>query len=478
MIPRAARTSLGITQSTCPICRDIVPTKVVSDGNDVYFIKFCSVHGETKAFARSGVGEYLRAQHYVKAAWTPRVTAGDSTKPCPEGCGYCERHEQHLCMPIVEITNRCNLTCPVCINASGAGAESGPWDLTPDAFRHMLDALLAAEPQVDVLNFSGGEPLLHPQLLELVDMALARPEIVRVSVSTNGLELLRRPELVAALKSRNIVVSLQYDGQSDLVDILLRGRTLIEERQAIFRALCAADITTSLTMTIAGGVNDDQLPHLLKTLFAHENVVSLMIQPVAFTGRASGMRGIAHALSLPDVVRLLGEAGYAGVKSADFVPLPCSHPLCFSLAFYLMLDNGGSVALNEITDAATLLDSVANRVFFGLDADEYAKLKQMIYELWSGPSGLVPESQAVLRTLRALLRQLQTSSSTGQFEPRSVFTVAERKVKSIFIHAFQDAHTFDVARVRRCCQAYVQPDGRLIPVCVNNVLRRARTQQG
>jgi hypothetical protein len=136
-----------------------------------------------------------------------------------------------------------------------------------------------------------------------------------------------------------------------------------------------------------------------------------------------------------------------------------------------MLENGSAVSVNRLTDAATLLDSLSNRVIFGLDLDEHERLKQMIYDLWSGPAGAIPESEAVLETLRKILKTMsQTSSSC--FDPREVFTLAERRVKSIFIHAFQDAETFDLARVRRCCQAYPQPDGKLIPACVHNVLRR------
>jgi molybdenum cofactor biosynthesis enzyme MoaA len=72
----------------------------------------------------------------------------------------------------------------------------GEWDMTLAELRHLLDTLIRAERQVDVLNLSGGEPLLHPQLLAVVDEALSRPEIVRVSISTNGLALLRRPDRV------------------------------------------------------------------------------------------------------------------------------------------------------------------------------------------------------------------------------------------------------------------------------------------
>jgi uncharacterized radical SAM superfamily Fe-S cluster-containing enzyme len=136
-----------------------------------------------------------------------------------------------------------------------------------------------------------------------------------------------------------------------------------------------------------------------------------------------------------------------------------------------MLDSGGAVSISRLTDAATLMDSLSNRVVFGLDLDEHERLKQMIYNLWSGPSGAVPESKAVLETLRNILKQM-SQTCCGSFDPRQAFTLAERKVKSIFIHAFQDMETFDLARVRRCCQAYPQPDGKLIPACVHNVLGR------
>jgi uncharacterized radical SAM superfamily Fe-S cluster-containing enzyme len=152
--------------------------------------------------------------------------------------------------------------------------------------------------------------------------------------------------------------------------------------------------------------------------------------------------------------------------------MPCSHPLCFSLAFYLMLEDGRAVSVIQLADARTRMDAMANRMFFGLAESEHERLKAMIYDLWSGPAGAVPEGEAVLATLRGLLREISTGCSCGGFNARRSFTLMERRVKSIFIHAFQDADTFDLARVRRCCQAYPQPDGSLRPACVHNVLGR------
>jgi uncharacterized radical SAM superfamily Fe-S cluster-containing enzyme len=331
--------------------------------------------------------------------------------------------------------------------------------------------MIEAERQVDVLNFSGGEPLLHPQLLEIVDEALSRKEIVRVSLSTNGLRFLDEPGLLQELHNRHIVISLQFDGFDDRIYGTLRGRPLLREKLKILNMLKNLGVTTSLTMTATAGINDTQFPAMLDYLFGQEHIVCLTVQPMTFAGRGANWRSRLRRLTIPEVIRLLGEADHPAVRKEDFVPLPCSHPLCFSLAFYLMLENGSAVSVNRLTDAATLLDSLSNRVIFGLDLDEHERLKQMIYDLWSGPAGAIPESEAVLETLRKILKTMSQTSSCC-FDPREAFTLAERKVKSIFIHAFQDAETFDLARVRRCCQAYPQPDGKLIPACVHNVLRR------
>ncbi len=466
--------TLGMTQSICSRCGAIVPAKTVTDGRDVYFHKFCSEHGETRVFVRSDLEDYLRSQRYVKSAWKPETFMGDARTRCPEGCGFCERHEQHLCIPIIEITNRCDLVCPVCINASGRDTRKPfhPWDLSLEELRHLLDKTIEAERQLDVINLSGGEPLLHPQLLEMIDEALSRKEIIRVSLSTNGLRFLDEPRLLQELHKRHIVISLQFDGFEENIYKDLRGRPILREKLEILDMLKDCGITTSLTMTAAGGVNDDQFPKMLDYLFGHDHVVSLMVQPVAFVGRGANLSGKLGRLTIPDIVRLLDGAGYPAVKTEDFLPLPCSHPLCFSLAFFLMLDGGGVVSISRLTDASTLMDSLSNRVIYGLDSGEHEKLKKMIYDLWSGPLGAVPDSQAILSTLRNILREMSNPSTYCSFDARWAFTLAERKVKSIFIHSFQDGDTFDMARIRRCCQAYPQPDGKLIPACVHNVLRR------
>ena len=466
---RGSRGVLGLTSSVCPECRTLVPARVLMEDDNVYLRRYCPEHGEMTGLIWRGLEGYLSAQSFVKPAWNQRAVAGDASLPCPRGCGFCERHEQHLCLPIVEITSRCDLACPICLVDAGAD-----WCMSLDEFRAVIGSLIRAEGQVRVLNLSGGEPLLHPQLLDFVDEALSHPEIVRVSISTNGLRILRDRGLLEELRAREVVLSLQFDGFSDRVYEVLRGRPLLKQKLAILDLLGESGITTSLTMTAAGGVNDNQFGQMAELLFSSQHIVSMMIQPLSFAGRASAMKHRVPRLTIPDIIGALGAAGHAALSADDFIPLPCSHPLCFSLAFYLMTDRG-AVSLNRLVGADSLLSAVTNRVFFGLDPNEYARLKEMIYAIWSAPVAAVPDSEAALAALRAVLRELSRATAStplSGFDARRAFAVGERRVKSIFVHAFQDEETFDLTRVRRCCTAYPQPDGRIIPVCVHNILGR------
>jgi 7,8-dihydro-6-hydroxymethylpterin dimethyltransferase len=455
--------TLGITHSVCEVCRKIAPAKLVVNDSRVYLRRLCAEHGENEYLIHSDIGNYLSALRYVKPAWAPLTFSGNSRLPCPEGCGFCDRHEQHLCMPIIEITSRCNLDCPVCLVDAGKSK-----DMTVEEFDVLLNHLIEAERQIDVLNISGGEPLCHPRFLDFVDSALRHKEIVRVSISTNGLSLLENDSLLHRLADRDVIISLQFDGFDDSAYRVMRGKPLLDQKMRILDKLAERNISTSLTATVAGSINDDQLPEILKLFFSRDHIVSMMVQPLAFAGRAAAFAGRASRLTIPDIIRLLAESGHPAVEAADFIPLPCSHPLCFSLAFYLADQSKTFLSVNRLFHLDRYLDALSNRVIFGLDIEEQDRLKEIVYDLWSGPAGNAPDGAGVLKTIRSLLRELPCSC----FNPRQTFSLMERRIKSIFIHAFQDCETFDLARVRRCCNAYPQPDGRLIPACVHNVMKR------
>ncbi len=454
---------LTTTQSVCRSCRRLVPAQIFIEADAVWLEKACPEHGRQKARIYGDPQAYLKLGHFHRQASMPMAFAAKSGG-CPDSCGICPEHEQHVCLPILEITDHCNWNCPICLVTNPA---SHHW--TRAEVARVLDGLIRSEGQIDVLNLSGGEPTLNPDFRGIVEECVARKEILRVSVSTNGSVLARNRALLEFLAECRVIVSLQFDGLSDDIYLSLRGRPLLQEKLRLIEQCGELDTSMSLTTTVAHGINDDRLAEITGLLFQHDHVLSVMFQPAAYAGNATGIGRPGGAVTIPDVIAALNGAGAGSVSPEDFSPLPCSHPACFSLAFYLKLEDKRFVPIKQMVNAERYLDLIQNRALFGTDAESFERVNEAVYELWSGPAGLSPDSQKALGAIRKLLA---LATAGNGYTPQKALTVAERSVKSIFIHQFMDPETFDLSRARKCCQVYPQRDGRLIPVCVRNCLKR------
>jgi uncharacterized radical SAM superfamily Fe-S cluster-containing enzyme len=454
---------LTTTTSTCAACRRLVPARVhVRDGG-VWLLKWCPAHGPQEARVSADAEAYLGYSRFHRAGAMPHAFATAADHGCPDSCGLCPEHEQHICLPILEITDHCDLGCPICLVHNRARRH-----LTRADVAAVLDRLIPAEEQIDVLNLAGGEPTCNPHFRDIVEECLSREEIVRLSVSTNGLALLDDPALLEYLAARRVVVALQFDGLEPSAYAILRGRPLLEEKLKLIEAAGRLDLPMSLTVTVAAGTNDRHLAPILDLLFGRDHVLSVMFQPLVHAGRGARIPRGPEAITLPDVLRGIHRACGGRVHAEDFSPLPCSHPACFSLAYYLRVEGGEFLPLRRLVESDRYLDMLQNRGIPGSDPEGFAAVRDAVYDLWSGPQALAPDSRKALATARRLV---ESATCDGRFRPRLAMARVERSLKSIFVHAFMDAHTFDLARARKCCNAYPQPDGRLLPVCVRNVLR-------
>lgn len=454
---------LSMTQSVCRTCRHLVPAQIFIEDGSVWMEKACPAHGRQRARIYGDASAYLKLAHFHRKASVPLAFATKATG-CPDACGLCPEHEQHVCLPILEITNHCNWDCPICLVTN-----PGTRHWTRAQVARVLDGLIQSEGQIDVLNLSGGEPTLNPDFREIVEECAARKEILRVSVSTNGSVLVRNRDLLRFLAEQHVIVSLQFDGLSDDIYRTLRGQPLLADKLRLIDLCAELDVPMSLTATVVSGVNDHRLTGIVDLLFEHEHILSVMFQPAAYAGNAARQQRPAGAVTIPEVIASLNGAGQGMVSVDDFSPLPCSHPACFALAFYLKVEDQRFASIKQMFNAERYLDLIRNRALFGTDAESFERVTDAVYELWSGPAALSPDSQKALRAIRQLLA---AATAAGGYSPRKAFAVAEGAVKSIFIHQFMDPDTFDLSRARKCCQAYPQLDGRLIPVCVHNCLKR------
>jgi hypothetical protein len=313
--------------------------------------------------------------------------------------------------------------------------------------------------------------LLHPELPALLDAA-ARPEVARVSLNSNGLALLHRPELCDLLAERGVTVALQWDGDEAEPYRVLRGRDLRDDKRRVLDLLERRGIRTTLIVTVAAGLGERIWEAALHEFLGRPNVSALQIQPLAHVGRGAGVpHDPLRRLTIPDVVDGLCAASAGLLSRDDFSPLPCSHGACFGLSYLFRLPDGGYVPIARLFPFDDFEAAVTNTAVPSFDGQALDRLRGLIYNVWSGCDAYGCGD----RLLGALRTVFDEFNKLTRVDARALAALAERSVKVIFIHAFMDAETFDMVRAAKCCVHYAQPDGRLIPACVNNVLRRNRS---
>lgn len=153
--------------------------------------------------------------------------------------------------PIVvwNITQNCNLSCLHCY--ANATLARNSREITTEAAKKVIDNL--ANFKVPVLLFSGGEPLLRPDLPELA--AYAKQSGLRVVVSTNG--TLITPEIATQLKQAGVsYVGISLDGMKNTHNRLRQSNNAFERALSGLKNSRKANLKTGLRITIN---NDNKL---------------------------------------------------------------------------------------------------------------------------------------------------------------------------------------------------------------------------
>ncbi len=457
----------SLSRGLCPECHEVVDGQRLIRDAKVYLRKFCPEHGVSEALISGDAEWWLRSLRFARAGSVPLALSTEVSEGCPSDCGLCPDHEQHSCLPIIEITDHCDLDCPICLVQN-----EHSYQLSREQFADILDGLIEKEGSLETINISGGEPTLHPEFLELLDMALARPEISRVSVSTHGLRLASDYDLCEQLAERGVYVSLQLDARQKGALSVLRGSgDHLKARERALTNLERAGVRTTLVATLARGVNEEHLSDCIDLLYEKDFILSLMFQPAAYVGQG-GAKFSPHdpldVLTIPDVVKLIAEQSRGRLRADDFLPLPCSHPSCFALT-YLLSSGDSFVPFPRFIDMDRYLQLISNRGTIRPDEEFEDAIRDTIDEMWSS-SAQVPDSDKILRTLKKAIMQMYPEDRAVALEQR--LRIGEGLAKTIFIHAFMDAHTFELERIKKCCTHYALPDGRLMPGCAYNNIHR------
>jgi hypothetical protein len=462
-------TFLGTTQSLCPECLELTPTKIIVRGKRVYFRKQCSTHGEREDFVCSDVSFYDRLE-YSTPAKLPEQVGVEPDKGCPFDCGLCTEHEQHTCIGLVEITSSCNLTCPMCFASSAPGGKHLP----VEECRQAIDRLVEVEGRPEVLQLSGGEPTIHPQFEEILDYAMQQP-IDYVQINTNGIRLAHDQQLVAtfARHGKRLEVFFQLDGFNDDVSQSLRGEALTDVKLKAIEALGEADVHVTLAVTLQGGVNDDQLGALVKFGIERPWITGINFQPATYSGRHVLPEQLENRMTFPDVIKGIAEQTDGMFVEDDFMPLPCAHPNCHSLS-YAYRSNGKATPLMRFIDARKNLDLLANGITFTRPAARNLMLQYLGRQgCCDGDCAPSEEAESSLQLLPIKAPLPSDEPAANEFFQKAIAEeLGAKDVFRITITSFLDAYNFDVRRLMKCCTHHVLPSGHVIPFCAYNVLYR------
>jgi len=443
----------GQTTSLCETCLKLVPAKIVIEGDDVFYLKRCSEHGAQKTLIATDATYFKSCKDFIKPGDLPLKHQSRTQYGCPYDCGLCPDHEQHSCLALIEVNDACNLTCPVCFAESGQARTEQKSLAEIDA---MLETLVESEGFPDLVQISGGEPTIHPDIVAILKLAKSKP-IRHVMLNTNGIRIARDKAFVeelAALKP-GFEVYLQFDSMKREALENIRGADLRKVRDQALANLEEAGISTTLVCVVKKGVNDCEIGDIVRHALSYKCVRGITFQPVQDAGRNVGFDKNRDRMLLTDIRREVYMQAGEVFGPEDIIPLPCN-PDAISIA-YGMRDGTKVTPITQLIPKAELLAIAPNTISF----EKYPALRDRLFDLLSlASSG--ERTKTVLGDLLCCLPQVEVPDDLGYDK---VFRVA--------IVSFLDRYNFCIAAVKRSCIHFVTPQGKIIPFDTYNLFYRS-----
>lgn len=449
----------GITLSLCPECHERIVSKIILQDGKVYLLKCCPVHGEMKCLLEEDANYYLSMPQYNKPG-TICKTQTQTLRGCPFDCGLCPDHEQHSCINLIDVTNACNLSCPMCYASSGSGRFH-----SLEKIEEMMDFCKDSEyGHAEILQISGGEPTMHPDILTIIEMA-KKKNFKYVMLNTNGIRLAADEkfcESLGKLKGK-FEVYLQFDGFKKETYETLRGRDLLEIKKKALQNLARHEVPVTLVSTIRLGVNDDEIGELIRFGLGTEYVRGINFQPIGYFGRLSkGKDDALHRVTLSGIVSRIENQTKGLILKSDMVPLPC-HPDRIALTYLYRDKRKRWMPITRKIDIRKYLSIISNSIAFRLEDLS----RKSLLGLWSASSVL-----SSFRSLRDFSCCIPIDVNLLSKAER--VTYVNENTFRISIVSFLDAYNFDVKSVKQECIHFITPDKKKIPFSTYNLLYRSK----
>jgi len=484
------------TQSLCPECLAVLPAVLYERDDKVWMSKRCRDHGEFVELISPDVPFFLKMDRQWQ--WELPDVIDTSHRPpgegCPNNCGLCPQHKSLPMLVNIDLTNRCNLRCPVCF--ANAAATGRVYELSYEQADEMMSKMFQPDRvPPPCIQFSGGEPTIHGDFLRIVRRA-RELGVAQIQAATNGLKFADDPAFAEAASEAGLnVVYLQFDGVSDDVYVKTRGRPLWQRKQRAVENISRAGMEICLVPTLIRNTNDHQIGDIFR--FAVDNidtVVGISWQPVAFTGRIDYEKRLAMRFTTADLARCLDEQTNGEVNMhRDWYPLsfvapfsrliqaitgePTStvscHRHCGS-GSYVVVDrfNKEYRPIPAFVDCEPLMRQM-DKLAKQLNQRRWFKRLTLMHALHDLPKYFHADRALHGWDSKVLMEFMSSFVDFRELYPDNRARISElnrrdwRYILMVAMH-FQDVYNYQIPRVQRCVIHYATPDGKFYPFCTYN----------
>lgn len=451
------------TNSLCKHCLKVVPAKIVLKQDQVFIMKTCPDHGVQIELLEEDASYHLSKRLYDKPGNTMKIQT-QIDKGCPYDCGICPQHDQHACIGLIEVTTACNLACPLCYAKAGEGDF-----LSLDKIETMIDFFIEAENgNAEILQISGGEPTLHPQILDIIRLAKAKG-VHYVMLNTNGVRLAHDPAFVEALvpfaQETGFEVYLQFDGFKPSTMQALRGQDLLATKLKAIEHLTRFKIPTTLVMTVTQGINDDEVGAVFMYALNAPTIRGINYQPAAFFGRfdeklTTSNQELPKRVTLSGVLNRLEAQTAHTLKQSDFIPLPCDVERV-AITYLYRNRKGEFTPITRDVKFKDHLQMINNTFVFTIE-------------------DALKSAGASMQDLRTTCECFDFLKDFRAMVPLDFFMKSKDKKKEyidgntfrVSVSSFIDAQNFDIKSMQKECVHIITPDLRKIPFSSYNMLYR------
>jgi len=450
---------LRSTMAWCEPCGKTEFARIVARPQGVFMERMCPAHGaKSVKIARDPAW-------YVERTAQPRnMVSHAGCQPakqgCPLDCGLCQWHTGGFYLPVFSITNDCNLDCPICFTYNRPDLK---YHKSVEDTRRIIRHVVEKSGGVQLINLTGGEPTLHPDLFAILD-ACRHEAIGRITMNTNGIRIAGDRRFAEKLKAAGVQVVLSLDTLNPEKSIAIHGKDIVKAKLKCLETLEALDIPTTILSVCIKGHNEADVADIVHTCFRKPFVRSVTVQNMTFTGQYGSHFEPREHITMDEVEALLAER--EGIARGDFFAPSAYHPLCYSAAYYIVRD-GRLISLSTLLERSLLAEMSAGSYLLNPARDISAQFRDGINRLWA--EGADEETIAILRRFLAELYPTH-----GQPSAQERQQILERWVKMLLIHPHMDADNFDIDRVSACGDLVPDESGKLIPACAYNLLYRQK----